>query len=228
MQEAEAIARAEKVVARAKSESMTVAQARAYAAELGLVITPGLMDPDTLSVYRFFIYPDDNGTQQKLSTRITGLRASGEDSIAESEDARILREMVKRETVNHPAHYNMGGEKEADGTAKFEVIKVIENWDLGFCFGNALKYILRAPHKGSELEDLKKARWYLRRTEVNGESASLRESNLMLPEDVASAWALTDLLETTIYWIRLGDGKKAILSLDAYIVYRFGLDALGT
>ena len=30
--------------------------------------------------------------------------------------------------VNHPAHYNMGGPKEADGTAKYETIKVIEDW----------------------------------------------------------------------------------------------------
>lgn len=56
--------------------------------------------------------------------------------------------------VNHPAHYNMGGPKEADGTAKYETIKVIEDWSLGFCMGNALKYILRAPHKGTEKQDL--------------------------------------------------------------------------
>lgn len=56
------------------------------------------------------------------------------------------------ETVNHPKHYNMG---------KFEVIDVIEDWQLGFCEGNAIKYIARAKHKGNELEDLRKAAWYL-------------------------------------------------------------------
>lgn len=60
--------------------------------------------------------------------------------------------------VNHPAHY--GG---ADNP--YEAIKVIEAWGLGFCLGNALKYIARAGKKDAarELEDLRKARWYLDR-----------------------------------------------------------------
>ena len=58
--------------------------------------------------------------------------------------------------MNHPAHY--GG---ADNP--YEAIKVIEAWGLGFCLGNTVKYISRAGKKGSALEDLKKARWYLDR-----------------------------------------------------------------
>lgn len=58
--------------------------------------------------------------------------------------------------VNHPTHY--GGEG-----CPYEAIKVIEAWGLGFCLGNTVKYIARAPHKGSALEDLKKAAWYLQR-----------------------------------------------------------------
>lgn len=60
------------------------------------------------------------------------------------------------EAVNHPAHY--GG---ADNP--YEAIKVIEAWGLGFCLGNTVKYIARAPHKNATLEDLRKARWYLDR-----------------------------------------------------------------
>lgn len=56
--------------------------------------------------------------------------------------------------VNHPAHY--GGEDNP-----YEAIKVIEAWGLGFCLGNTVKYISRAGKKGSALEDLKKAAWYL-------------------------------------------------------------------
>lgn len=58
--------------------------------------------------------------------------------------------------VDHPAHYNVG---------KIEVIDVIEDagWGRAFNLGNAVKYILRAEHKGKELQDLKKARWYLDR-----------------------------------------------------------------
>lgn len=58
--------------------------------------------------------------------------------------------------VNHPDHY--GG---ADNP--YEAIKVIEAWGLGFCLGNAVKYISRAGKKGAAVEDLKKARWYLDR-----------------------------------------------------------------
>lgn len=56
------------------------------------------------------------------------------------------------DSVNHPKHYNTG---------KIEVITAIDEWKLGFALGNTIKYIARAAHKGSELEDLKKARWYL-------------------------------------------------------------------
>jgi hypothetical protein len=68
-----------------------------------------------------------------------------------------------KEAVNHPAHY--GGENNP-----FEAIKVIENWQLGFSAGNALKYILRAKNKGAELQDLKKALWYLRRWRDRGDT----------------------------------------------------------
>lgn len=58
------------------------------------------------------------------------------------------------ESVNHPAHYKAGG---------LEAIDVIEAFGLGFCLGNAVKYILRAGRKGDAVEDLQKARWYLDR-----------------------------------------------------------------
>ena len=63
--------------------------------------------------------------------------------------------MAKKDMVNHPAHYQSEG--------GLEVIDVIEAFGLGFCDGNAIKYILRAGKKGSREEDLKKARWYLDR-----------------------------------------------------------------
>jgi hypothetical protein len=65
---------------------------------------------------------------------------------------------LKPETVDHPDHY--GG---ADNP--YEVIKVIEAWELDFCLGNTVKYIARAGRKDSTktIEDLKKARWYLDR-----------------------------------------------------------------
>ncbi len=69
-------------------------------------------------------------------------------------DKRILsyREDEK-EMVNHPIHYNQG----------IEAIDYIESHKLSFCLGNVVKYITRAKHKGTELQDLKKASWYLQR-----------------------------------------------------------------
>lgn len=66
--------------------------------------------------------------------------------------------MIIPEAINHPAHY--GG-----GDNPHEAIKCIEAHGLGFHLGNVVKYVLRARKKDqrTELEDLKKARWYLDR-----------------------------------------------------------------
>ena len=72
------------------------------------------------------------------------------------------------EQVNHPQHY--GGEENL-----YEAIKVIEAWDLDFHLGNTVKYISRAGKKGTdkELQDLKKALWYLERKIKNLENNNL-------------------------------------------------------
>lgn len=66
--------------------------------------------------------------------------------------------MSDGEKVDHPAHY--GGKDNP-----YEAIRVIEAWGLGFCLGNAVKYLCRAGRKpGTDtLEDLRKAQWYLAR-----------------------------------------------------------------
>ena len=61
---------------------------------------------------------------------------------------------MKREAVNHPAHYN-------EHPSGVECITVVEHF--GFNLGNAVKYIWRAALKGHQVEDLKKARWYVDR-----------------------------------------------------------------
>ena len=66
----------------------------------------------------------------------------------------------KPDLINNPPHYTQG---------KIEPIAVIEDWKLGFCLGNTVKYIARAEHKGSTVADLKKARWYLEREIANRE-----------------------------------------------------------
>lgn len=64
--------------------------------------------------------------------------------------------MNNKDNVNHPSFY--GGEQNP-----YEVIKVIDNWNLNFSLGNALKYISRAGKKNpeTEVEDLQKAIWYI-------------------------------------------------------------------
>ena len=56
--------------------------------------------------------------------------------------------------VDHPEHYNQG---------RYETIDVIEDWDLDFNCGNAVKYISRHMHKGTAIRDIEKAIWYLKR-----------------------------------------------------------------
>ena len=60
------------------------------------------------------------------------------------------------DNINHPAHYTDG---------KIEVIDFIEDKKLPYHLGNVIKYISRAGKKSpdTELEDLKKAQWYLNR-----------------------------------------------------------------
>ena len=66
--------------------------------------------------------------------------------------------------ANHPQHY--GG-----GDNVYEAIKVIEAWDLGFNLGNTVKYIARCGKKDDELQELKKASWYLEREIAKLENA---------------------------------------------------------
>lgn len=58
--------------------------------------------------------------------------------------------------VNHPFHYT---------DEKIEIIDYIEDKKLGFCLGNAIKYISLADKKSQnkEIEDLQKAIWYIER-----------------------------------------------------------------
>ena len=61
--------------------------------------------------------------------------------------------------VNNPPHYNF---------SSIETIDVIKNsmddtMFHGYLVGNVLKYVIRHKYKGEELNDLKKARWYLTR-----------------------------------------------------------------
>ena len=56
--------------------------------------------------------------------------------------------------IDHPEHYTFG---------TIEPIDVIEDWRLGHHLACVVRYVCRAEHKGSEIDDLRKAAWYLAR-----------------------------------------------------------------
>ena len=70
----------------------------------------------------------------------------------------MSKDKSKNEYIDHPQHY--GGEDNP-----YEVIKVVESLEMDFHLGNVFKYIARAGKKETdkELQDLKKAMWYLDR-----------------------------------------------------------------
>lgn len=59
----------------------------------------------------------------------------------------------KPENINHPKHY-------MSHPSGVECIAITEH--MGFCLGNAVKYIWRASLEGG-VEDLEKAAWYVAR-----------------------------------------------------------------
>lgn len=77
------------------------------------------------------------------------------------EDEYDAYDQGKHDAVNHPSYY----------CGNIEVIDFIEDKNLGYHLGNAVKYISRAGKKHEigmsdlekEIEDLKKARFYLNR-----------------------------------------------------------------
>lgn len=66
----------------------------------------------------------------------------------------------KKDSVNHPAHYESGKHECIDVMA--EAIGL--EYTKGFCLCNAFKYIFRCTKKhNTPIEDVKKAIWYLQK-----------------------------------------------------------------
>jgi len=62
--------------------------------------------------------------------------------------------MNEPDLVSRPPHYT-------SHPSGVECIQITEH--MGFCVGNAIKYLWRADLKGNALEDLEKAAWYVNR-----------------------------------------------------------------
>jgi len=65
-----------------------------------------------------------------------------------------MEEFMNNDNVNHPKHYT-------NHPSGVEAIEITEHFN--FNKGNAIKYIWRSSDKGKEVEDLRKARWYIDR-----------------------------------------------------------------
>jgi hypothetical protein len=61
---------------------------------------------------------------------------------------------MNHDPVNHPKHYT-------SHPSGIEVIEITEH--MSFALGSAVKYILRSPYKGNEIQDLEKAIWMIKR-----------------------------------------------------------------
>lgn len=85
--------------------------------------------------------------------------------------------MTATDTVNRPEHYTTG---------KIEVIDFIEDKQLNYHRGNAIKYIVRAgiKDKNKEIEDLQKAAWYIGREIVR--------LNNLTPDPEPQTWEEVD------------------------------------
>lgn len=71
--------------------------------------------------------------------------------LVEGEEPLTAEPILTPDPVEHPAHYYH--------PSGIEVIDIVKHES--FMRGNIIKYVMRAPYKGNELEDLRKAAQYL-------------------------------------------------------------------
>ena len=114
--------------------------------------------------------------------------------------------------VNHPKHYNRGS---------IEAIEVIENWNLGFSVGSAVKYISRLGAKDDEIQELEKTKWYLNRVMETNIGVMVGEADRKYePYKVSQDWKLNDTLTKALVAIYWGQFILAIKYIDEEIERR--------
>jgi len=69
---------------------------------------------------------------------------------------------MSEDVIENPKHYT-------SHPSGIECIQVTEH--MGFCIGNAMKYLWRCDLKKDAVEDLKKAKWYIEREIAKREGA---------------------------------------------------------
>lgn len=79
--------------------------------------------------------------------------------VLEEEKIHVSGVPYKVDAVNSPDHYKTGGVE----TIEFIEAKATKEELRGYLKFNVIKYLSRAKYKGNDLQDLKKAQWYLNR-----------------------------------------------------------------
>lgn len=75
--------------------------------------------------------------------------------------------LTENDPVNHPNHYTAGGIECID----YLIAKLPKDELIGYCRGNAMKYLSRVGLKDDPIQEYKKAQWYLNKLiEVMSES----------------------------------------------------------
>lgn len=112
---------------------------------------------DDMRQSMIWAYEDADMGRVRLNAKLMGYEVI-DDTPGVAEVVEQHGETVKPDPVNRPNHYTSGGIECIDAmTAAFgdEAVK-------DFCLCNTFKYLWRHRQK-NDLEDLKKARWYLNR-----------------------------------------------------------------
>ncbi len=81
------------------------------------------------------------------------------------EDVLVKSRWQDHDPVNHPKHYLVHG-------PQYQPAVICRVWKLSLAIGQAVIYLLRAPYKGNQIEDYKKAVWW-----INNEIEALEAEN---------------------------------------------------
>ena len=117
---------------------------------------------------RGFVYNFEEYEYEEVDPEIF-IRTNGkceEDRLCGAEELKTIKDVLQDmeaplkdfDPIN-PTHYQIGGIE----TINFIEAKLTPEEFKGYCKGNSIKYLSRAGHKGEEIDDYKKAAWYLDR-----------------------------------------------------------------
>lgn len=82
-------------------------------------------------------------SKSKLKTKLNSVEDTSHFFDGNSVVNNSYEENKIFQNVNHPDHYQ--------SSSGLEVIDVIEDFNLGFCLGNVIKYVLRCGKKDAEI-----------------------------------------------------------------------------